>query len=75
MKLLKSDIICQCNEVTRGEIKHAVFKRGANTLLLVQRACGAGTRCGRCIPLIDEIIYTTKINTKESDDKQLSIDF
>ncbi len=75
MKLLNSDIICQCNVVSRGEIKHSVTKNGASSLLLVQRACGAGTRCGRCIPLIDEIIETTKINPKKGVDTQLSIEF
>ncbi len=75
MKLLNSDIICQCNVVSRGEIKYSIAKKGATSLLMVQRACGAGTRCGRCIPLIDEIIETTKINPKKGDGTQLSIDF
>ena len=75
MKLLNSDIICQCNVVSRGEIKHSIAKKGATSLFMVQRASGAGTRCGRCIPLIDEIIETTKINPKKGDGTQLSIEF
>lgn len=74
MKLSRKEVICNCNEVTRGEINDAIRKHQAYTLAHIQQLCGAGVRCGRCIPIIDEILLQQgkRPNLK---DGQLSIEF
>lgn len=52
---MDNEYICQCMEVTREEIVEAI-KKGNNTLELIQDSTKAGTRCGGCIDLIEEII-------------------
>ena len=52
---MEKDYICQCMEVTKDEIIEAI-KKGNNTVDLIQDSTQAGTRCGGCIDLIEEII-------------------
>ncbi len=73
MKQNSKEIICSCNSVTRGEIVKAIRKKGATKLAHIQHVCGAGIRCGRCVPLIDEILLAeAKLGNANS---QLRIDF
>ena len=51
-----SDIICNCNSVTRGEIIKAILEKGARTLDDVKRLTGASTSCGSCADLVLEIL-------------------
>lgn len=48
-------IVCNCQSVTNGMIKDAVYA-GASTLEEVQDATGAGTVCGACIENIEHLI-------------------
>jgi bacterioferritin-associated ferredoxin len=48
-------IVCQCKAVRDCEVRTLV-QRGACTRAAVTRACGAGSDCGGCRPVIEEII-------------------
>ncbi len=50
-----NEIICYCQNVTKGMIRDAVEK-GAHTLEEVQEVTGAGTVCGACIDNIQLVI-------------------
>ena len=52
---MDEEIICVCNEVTRGEIIEAI-KNGADTVEKVGEETGAGTVSGACINTIQELI-------------------
>jgi bacterioferritin-associated ferredoxin len=47
--------VCHCRAVTDGEIREAI-SAGACDLEEVGRRCGAGTTCGGCCPLIQELL-------------------
>ncbi len=47
--------ICLCKAVTDQEIREAV-DNGANTVGQLAESCGAGTGCGRCRPMAQELI-------------------
>jgi len=64
-------IICQCNEVTEKEIVRAIKKKGATKLEHIQRLTGAGTNCGRCIPVINRLLEENK---QKISDPQLKLD-
>ncbi len=51
--------VCHCIGVREGEIRRAV-RAGASTLRQVARACGAGTGCGGCSPLVAEIVASER---------------
>lgn len=48
-------LICICNFVDEREIK-SLLKKGAETTSDIQNLTRAGTSCGRCLPLIDELV-------------------
>lgn len=48
-------IVCQCKGVTERQIRKAV-RDGANCRNEVVLACTAGSNCGGCVPMIDQII-------------------
>ncbi|MDE7323876.1 MAG: (2Fe-2S)-binding protein [Lachnospiraceae bacterium] len=48
-------IVCNCQSVTTGMIKDAVFS-GASTLEEVQAVTGAGTVCGTCLEDVQRLI-------------------
>jgi len=48
-------IVCHCKGVSDRSIRQAV-RAGARSSRQVVRACGAGSRCGGCRPMIEEII-------------------
>ena len=74
MKQNRKELICNCNGVLRGEIINAIRKHKASELSHIQLLCGAGVRCGRCIPLIDEILLQEVKNDK-STDGQMKLEF
>ncbi len=49
----EDEVVCACKGTTRGDL-HALTAVCANRAE-IGRACGAGTKCGGCGPLIDEI--------------------
>jgi bacterioferritin-associated ferredoxin len=48
-------LVCHCKAVSEREVRRAVGA-GARTRRQVVRACGAGSVCGGCRPVIDEIL-------------------
>jgi len=50
------EIICNCNEITRGEIVKAINDKGLKTVEEVGEATEAGTGCGACHDDIQEIL-------------------
>ncbi|HOK38436.1 MAG: (2Fe-2S)-binding protein [Bacteroidales bacterium] len=53
-------IICMCNEISEKEIIKAIKEKNCNTVEKVGDETGAGTICGGCIPLIEELIEKFK---------------
>lgn len=52
----RDEIICNCFEVTRGTIEDAIREKGLKTVEEVGEATQAGTGCGGCQDLIQEIL-------------------
>jgi bacterioferritin-associated ferredoxin len=48
-------IVCHCHAVTDREIRSSV-RGGASSAGCVGAACGAGTGCGGCLELVEEIV-------------------
>lgn len=48
-------LVCHCKGVFEREVRGAI-EAGASTPYAVARECGAGSLCGGCRPLIDELI-------------------
>lgn len=49
-----STVICQCNNISHGELIQAM-EGGASTPLQLQRETGAGSVCGSCKPLLEQL--------------------
>ena len=50
-----SVIVCQCTSTTRGRISE-VIAQGTNSIEGVTTVCGAGSVCGSCKPLINQLL-------------------
>lgn len=48
-------LICLCNFVEEKEIS-LLLKKGVSTTAEVQELSKAGTSCGKCLPVIDEMV-------------------
>ena len=46
--------VCLCRRVTDRKV-NAAIEAGASDSDEVTRRCGAGSRCGGCVPLIEEL--------------------
>ncbi len=67
-------IVCLCNSVTEKEIL-SFLKRGANSTAEIQRLTGAGTSCGRCLPVIDNMVSTYKNKKPKEQQTKLNLGF
>jgi len=65
-------LICFCNFIDEKEI-NSLLKKGASSTKEIQLLTRAGTSCGRCLPLIDELVESFK-NAKPKD-QQKKLDF
>lgn len=52
----REEIICNCMEITRGEIEDAIKSGGLKTIEEVGEATEAGTVCGSCHDDIEDIL-------------------
>lgn len=52
----RSEIICDCFDVSRGEIVDAIKAKGLKTVDEVGEVTNAGTGCGGCQDKIQEIL-------------------
>jgi nitrite reductase (NADH) large subunit len=48
-------IVCHCRGISERRILE-VIREGCSTVCAVAEACGAGTSCGGCVPLVCEIV-------------------
>ena len=48
-------LVCHCKAVSDREVRDAI-REGASTRRQVARACGAGSRCGGCRPIVAELL-------------------
>jgi len=69
---MSNRLICICNFVDEKEIK-SLLKRGAKSTKDIQNLTRAGTSCGRCLPLIDELIVQNP--KKKPKVRQQKLDF
>ena len=52
-------IVCHCHRVTDREIR-ACVRGGARSCEDVGDACGAGTGCGGCVPLVHDLVQESR---------------
>ena len=57
-------IVCQCNSITKGDLDIAM-SNGSSTALALQHQTGAGSVCGTCKPLLEELVGSTSPAGKE----------
>lgn len=48
-------IVCQCNQITRGEISSAI-QSGCKSVATIGQSTSAGTVCGSCQPLLQNLL-------------------
>jgi nitrite reductase (NADH) large subunit len=48
--------ICSCNNVSKGEIVHAVAEGECEDLACVKKCTKAGSTCGSCVPMVKTLI-------------------
>ena len=53
------ELICGCNGVTKGAIVEAIHSQGLTTLDQVSQCTNAGRSCGRCKPMVSQILAHT----------------
>jgi NAD(P)H-nitrite reductase large subunit len=66
--------ICECKAVRKAEIISAIKQKKAETLLDIQNLTKATTSCGRCKPLVYQILEE-EIKKNNRKDRQLKINF
>ena len=54
-------IVCHCNGVSDREVRGAI-ERGAHATESVLRACGAGSDCGSCHAVVEQILVDTIVD-------------
>lgn len=66
-------IVCRCNGVTKGMIVEAIEKKGLFTTDDVKRETKAGSSCGGCVPLVDQILESVLGSSFQSQQKVHSL--
>ena len=64
-------IVCHCKGLTDRDIRRAV-REGAMDRTSVTRVCRAGSDCGGCRPLIDEIIDKSERDARPERERMAS---
>ena len=49
-------LICSCNSVTAGTVRHAVTDEGCTDVVGVKACTRAGAACGSCLPLVKKLV-------------------
>lgn len=57
-------IVCQCNGISRGELT-AAKKEGCTTIEHLSKTTGAGSVCGSCKPLLQQLIGSDQPRERE----------
>ncbi|EQA46432.1 nitrite reductase [NAD(P)H], large subunit [Leptospira broomii serovar Hurstbridge str. 5399] len=50
--------ICSCNNVSKGDILHAIREKNCTDIASLKECSKAGTGCGGCIPQVNSILKT-----------------
>ncbi|WP_163322760.1 nitrite reductase large subunit NirB [Draconibacterium mangrovi] len=48
--------ICSCENISKGQIMQAIEQDGAEALPLIKKCTKAGTGCGGCVPMLDDLL-------------------
>ena len=51
-------LVCSCNSVTAGTIRHAVHEEGCTDVTSIKSCTKAGAACGSCVMMIKKIVGT-----------------
>lgn len=51
-------LVCSCNSVTAGTIRHAVHEEGCTDVAAVKACTKAGAACGSCLTTVKKIVTT-----------------
>lgn len=65
-----SRLVCICNFIEEKEIS-TLLKKGANSTSDIQHLSRAGTSCGRCLPVIDELVESFKNEKPKAQQRKL----
>lgn len=64
-------IVCHCKGITDRDIRKAVLE-GASTCTDVESLCQAGTECGGCRPLIQQLVGAEAATTPREPQQRTS---
>lgn len=67
-------LICMCNFVDEQEIVD-LLKKGVDSTAQIQALTRAGTSCGRCLPVIDDLVRRMDKTKPKPQSKQLRLGF
>lgn len=56
-------IVCSCNNVDAGTIRHAVVEQSCHTIGAIKACTTAGTVCGSCVPTLTKILNQELVKT------------
>ncbi|HSY61005.1 MAG TPA: nitrite reductase large subunit NirB, partial [Cytophaga sp.] len=59
MNLPDEALICSCEGITKGNICSAVSDQGITDLAGIKKCTKAGTGCGGCVPMVNDLIAET----------------
>lgn len=54
--LADDHLVCHCTNVSAGELRQVIHEGGASSLEEVQRCTRAGGSCGKCVPLLTDLV-------------------
>jgi nitrite reductase (NADH) large subunit len=69
-----SKVVCECKLVPKTEIIDAIRKGGCQTIIDIQNVTGASTGCGRCKPVVIDILMK-ELQKQLEGSKQLKLPF
>ena len=67
-------LVCLCNLIDEKEIL-ALIKKGAESTVQIQNLTRAGTSCGKCLPVIDQLVNDYKKEKPKDSQKKLDFGF
>jgi bacterioferritin-associated ferredoxin len=59
-------VVCHCEVVSDATVR-TVIADGARDLDAVADRCGAGGRCGGCVPTVEELLAEADLATRDLD--------
>lgn len=59
MKLPFEALICSCENVTKGDLCSAIAEKELSEVSAIKSCTKAGTGCGGCIPMLDDLLSET----------------